>query len=101
MIKAIWAETFEKLEGFTIELEKAKSTVALVEFKPLWRIMKSIQLRHVPDLAEAQMRKLDKLVQRMEIREVEPSSFTEAEAVGLLQRFCTTCSINPDLMEGS
>lgn len=91
-----WMETFEKLDSFTNELEKAKSHSALQEFKPLWRIMKSIQLRYLKDIPEVTAKQLAKRMESLGIRDVAPSSFTEAECEKLLSRFNYTCSIDPD-----
>lgn len=97
MLNEKWIETFDKLESFTNELEKATSYPALQEFKSLWRIMKSVQLKHTVDLPEAYVQKLDFMVNRLDIREVGPSSFTVQEAVKVLESFCVTCSVDPDL----
>lgn len=99
MIDKTWHNTFLQLERVTLELEKTKSYLGLSEFKPLWRIMKSIQLRYVPHLADDVACKLDLVVQRLEIREVVPTSYSEEEAVGVMERFGFTCEIDPDLFE--
>lgn len=96
MIKEIWVETFYKLEDFTDRLEKAKSHSAIQEFKPLWRIMKSIQLKHVPDVPDELAVKLERIVNGMDIRDVAASAFSEVEATEILQNFSNTCSIDPD-----
>lgn len=97
MIKEKWENTFFKLEEFTNQLEKAKSHSAIQEFKPLWRIMKSIQLKFVPDLNEELAVKLERIIKTMDIRDVSASAFSEVEATNLLQNFSNTCSIDPDM----
>lgn len=97
MLNEKWIETFDKLERFTNELEKAKSYPALQEFKSLWRIMKSVQMKYIVDLPEEYVRKLDAMVSRLDIKEVNPSSFSVQEAVKVLESFGVTCSVDPDL----
>jgi len=101
MIANLWHETFSQLEEFTKELEKVKSHVALVEIKPIWRILKSIQLKYVPDLNNEVVDRLNKMVQRLDIREVAPSAFSEPEVRTLLTRFKESCGIDPDMFEAS
>lgn len=79
-----------------MELEKVKSHSALQGFKPLWRIMKSIQLKYLPTPPEDVAVRLGRMLDILEIRDVEQSAFSEEEAVKLLTSFGITCSIDPD-----
>lgn len=99
MIEEIWYETFQELDSFTQELEKVKSYAALEQVKPIWRILKSVQLKYVPMLKPEVQKRLEQITQRLSIREVAPSAFTTDEAVSLLGRFALSCSIDPDHFE--
>jgi len=95
MIDQIWKGTFTKLERFTLELEKEKSYVALQDMKPLWRIMKSIQLKYLPTLPEDLTPRLDKMIDRLEIRDVSASAWDEKTAISLMHNLSLSCSIDP------
>lgn len=95
MIEQVWYDTFTKLEQFTHELEKAKSHVALSELKPIWRIMKSIQLRYVPIVKECVDVRLEQNLARLEIRDVSASAWTADGAIRLMRNLNMSCSIDP------
>ncbi|MCY1290576.1 hypothetical protein D9M70_397300 [compost metagenome] len=97
MLNEKWMQTFDQLESFTAELERAKSHQAIQEFKSLWRIMKSIQMKFIPDLSEEYVRKLEHMVVRLDIKDVTPTAYTLEETIEVLYGFYTTCSIDPDL----
>ena len=99
MLEKIWYETFQELDSFTQELEKVKSYAALEQVKPIWRILKSVQLKYVPMLKPEVQKRLEQIMQRLSIREVAPSAFTTEEAASLLTRFGMSCSIDPDHFE--
>lgn len=95
MLEKIWYDTFDKLEKFTHELEKEKSYVAVYELKPLWRVMKSIQLRFIPNLEEKVAQRQNAAIERLDIRDVAPSAFTEAAALSFIKNLGLSCSIDP------
>lgn len=95
MIEHIWKGTFNRLEQFTHELEKEKSYVALQEMKPLWRIMKSIQLKYLPTLPEDIALRLDKMIDRLELRDIAASAWDEKTATALMNNLSLSCSIDP------
>jgi len=99
VINDTWQATFDQLEHFTVELEKVKSYVALVQIKPVWRILKSVQLKYLPDLGGDVRARLDRMVERLEIQGVSATSFTEHEVESLLLRFKESCGIDPDQFE--
>lgn len=99
MIEQIWTATFQQLDKFTQELEKVKSHAALQQVKPIWRILKSVQLKYVPALTPEVQHRLDQIMTRLDIRDVEPSAFAVAEVSSLLERFSTSCTIDPDSFE--
>ncbi|MNC46222.1 hypothetical protein D3C75_952310 [compost metagenome] len=96
MVAQVWNDTFDKLESFTHELEKVKSYVALNELKPLWRIVKSIQLRYLSDIDETRGSRLEKMIERLEIRDVTPTAYPEQAAEQLLTNLAYSCAIDPD-----
>ncbi|QTH80426.1 hypothetical protein PA10_00228 [Pseudomonas phage pPa_SNUABM_DT01] len=96
MVAQVWNDTFGKLESFTQELERVKSYVALSELKPLWRIMKSIQLRYLPVLDEDLSRRLEKMIEKLEIQDVTPTAYSEDAARTMLGNLGYSCSIDPD-----
>jgi hypothetical protein len=91
MIKQLFNDTFDEMEGFTQDLEKEKSVTALIEMKSLWRIMKSVQIKYVKDLDEERLIRLDRIVARLEIKDVVATAFSEHEVVGILTGFKDTC----------
>ena len=91
MIKQLFQDTFDEMEGFTQDLEKEKSVFALREIKPLWRIVKSIQMKYVKDLDDDRTARLDRVIARLEIKDVVATDFNEREAVGILTGFKDTC----------
>lgn len=95
MIEKVWYDTFAKLEQFTHELEKTKSHSALSELKPIWRIMKSVQLRYIPVVEAGVSVRLDQAVTRLEIRDVAPSAWTAEGAIRLMRNLNMSCSIDP------
>jgi len=99
MIENNWYETFRLVDTFTQELEKVKSYAALEQVKPVWRILKSIQLKYVPTPKAEIAQRLEQVMARLSIREVSPSAFTKTEAVNLLARFAESCGIDPDQIE--
>lgn len=100
MVAQVWNDTFDKLESFTHELEKVKSYVALAEIKPLWRIMRSVQLRYLPQLDDDRQRRLEKMIERLEIMEVTPTAYSEEAARTMLGNLGYSCSIDPDSFDG-
>lgn len=98
MLNIKWMETFDNLERFTNDLERAKSHRAVNEFKSLWRIMKSIQLKHVTDITEEYSRKLDAMVERLDIKDVTPTTYTLVESIEILFGFYSTCTVDPELL---
>lgn len=95
MIEQVWYDTFSKLEQFTNELEKVKSYVALSELKPLWRIMKSVQLRYIPDVTEEVNVRLTQLLIRLEIRDVGASAWEADAAIKFMRNINMSCSLDP------
>lgn len=91
MIKQLFQETFDEMEGFTQDLEKEKSVIALNEIKSLWRIVKSIQMKHVKDLDDERLTRLDRVVVRLGIMDVVATDFSEKEAADILTGFKDTC----------
>lgn len=98
-IRDIFHQTFEDFLTFTRELEKAKSYPALREIAPMWRVIKSIQLKHVPSLDEEVETKLEHLLERLEIRDVVATSFSEDDATRILVRVGISTTIDPDLFD--
>lgn len=90
----VWGITFRHLETFTQDLERVKSFSALQGVKPLWRILKSIQLRYVPTLQADVDLALVRTLSRLDIRDVSPSDFTELEAIDIMMRFGSTCALD-------
>lgn len=95
MIEQVWYDTFTKLEQFTHELEKVKSYVALSELKPLWRIMKSIQLRYIPVVTDEVSKRLAQVIERLEIRDVGASAWEVNPALTFMRNINMSCSIDP------
>jgi hypothetical protein len=95
MIEQVWYDTFSKLEQFTNELEKVKSYVALSELKPLWRIMKSVQLRYIPVVTEEVNVRLTQLLIRLEIRDVGASAWGAPAAIKFMHNIHMSCSLDP------
>lgn len=95
MIEQVWHSTFKNLVEFTIELEKVKRMSALNDLKPVWRIMKSIQLAYVPQLTQETAKVLDIIIDRLEIVDVTPSAWTEKIAIPILKNLDFTCKIDP------
>lgn len=91
MIQEVFNRAFDEVEGFTYDLEKEKSSCALVAMKPVWRIIKSIQLRYCPNLDSDRMIRLGRMIDRLEIRDVTPTDFTEKEAAQIMQNFADSC----------
>lgn len=98
MIEQVWYDTFTKLEQFTHELEKLKSHVALSELKPLWRVMKSIQLRYVEVVTEETAKRLAQVIARLEIRDVAASAWSVESATKFMRNIHTSCSLDPTLL---
>lgn len=98
MVRELWVSTFLKLEEFSSELEKAQPYSRAMELKPVWRIIKSIQLRHVPDPDPSIKERLDRTVKRMEIVSIASSGLNEAEAIAFLRNIMTTCTVDPETM---
>lgn len=95
MIEQVWYDTFNKLEQFTHELEKVKSYVALSELKPLWRIMKSVQLRYIPIVTEEVGNRLHQVITRLEIRDVGASAWDADAAIKFMRNINMSCSLDP------
>lgn len=93
-IVKIWALTFQHLISFTATLEKSHHFAALDSIKPLWRILKSIQLRFVPDITDEDALLLERTLERLRVLDVTPSAFTEKEAAALMVSFGTTCAVD-------
>jgi hypothetical protein len=91
-------QTFDQLEKFTAELELVKSQHALQEFKSLWRIMKAIQLKYIPDLPSDYAVKQDAMLARLDIKDVEPTEYTTEQTIQIMEGFYSTCTIDPDLL---
>jgi hypothetical protein len=99
MIENTWYAAFRQLDVFTQELEKVKSYAALDQVKPVWRILKSVQLKYVPTPNAEAAKRLEQIMARLSIREVAPSAFTLGEAVTLLTQFTESCGVDPDQFE--
>lgn len=95
MIEQVWYDTFNKLEQFTHELEKVKSQCALSELKPLWRIMKSVQLRYIPIVTEEVSNRLHQVITRLEIRDVAASAWDVDGAIKFMRNINMSCSLDP------
>ncbi|MNM23080.1 hypothetical protein D3C81_334700 [compost metagenome] len=95
MIEQVWYDTFSKLEQFTHELEKVKSYTALNELKPLWRIMKSVQLRYIPIVTEEATNRLNQVISRLEIRDVAASAWEAPSAIAFMRNINMSCSLDP------
>lgn len=92
-IVKIWGLTFRHLLSFTETLERSHHFAALASVKPLWRILKSIQLRYVPTLADDDQQLLERTLDRLNVVDVAPSTFTEKEASALMVSFGSTCAL--------
>ncbi len=93
-IQSVWTITLRHLETFTQDLERVRSFAALQGVKPLWRILKSIQLRYIPTLDEETEVTLSRALTRLDVRDVAPSDFTELEAIDVMMRFGSTCALD-------
>ncbi len=93
-ITEVWVITLGHLETYTQVLERDKSFAALEGIKPLWRIMKSIQLKYLPILDQAYDEPLQRHLTRLGIRDITPSALTEREAMDLMVRFGTMCAVD-------
>lgn len=98
MVSELWVSTFLKLEEFSSELERLHPYSSTMELKPLWRIIKSIQLRYVPTPDPTIEERLDRMVNRLEIVGVGSSGLDEHEAVDFLRNIMTTCTVNPETL---
>lgn len=98
MIEQVWYDTFTKLEQFTHELEKVKSHVALSELKPLWRVMKSIQLRYIEVVSDEASKRLEQVIARLEIRDVAASAWSADSAIKFMRNINMSCSLDPTLL---
>lgn len=101
MIENTWYAAFRQLDVFTQELEKVKSYAALEQMKPVWRILKSVQLKYVPTPNAEASKRLEQIMTRLSIREVQPSAFNVEEVTALLTQFTESCGVDPDQFEAA
>lgn len=98
MIRKVFEDAFDEIEGFTQDLEKEKSFGALQEMKSVWRIVKSIQLRYCLDVDPDRLSRLDRTIDRLEIQAVAETDYSEKEAELTLRRFKDACGFRHEFI---
>ena len=95
----VWSETVQKLIPFVDSMSSSAGDYANLYCNALWRDIRAIQLRYLPDIQVENDKFLQSVVERLRDNDVNPVNCSKDAAITLLKRLQFTVSIDPDQLQ--